>query len=438
MADLFAGMFSDLPRGAQAELFVDRVRTTEGRFMNSEFEGTRESAHERHTVRLIHDGRMSIASTTKPGGDPELLATAVEAAKHGTPVDHDLPGPAGFHPIELVSQQTKETGVERMIEVADDLASALLAHDRRIRAMSVAGRREIEVLLGNSRGFRGAYTKTIWYTGLGGQLIQGDDMLYHGEERVQIDPGVDYGALKQEVIDLFVQGQDVVPFAPGSHPVIFAPSQVGFLMTPFLASLNGKAFARGISPLLERMDEQLVDPRVTIVDDGTLPRTPTSAPFDREGVVTRRNVLVEAGVPRQLLLDLQTAKELGRESTGNGTLGGPAAHRVLLEPGDTPLAEMVRGIDRGLVIYGSMGAWAGNPYSGNVSGTISVGLCIEGGEIRGRVKNCMFSVNVFEHFRDNLLALSSETKDLSGGAPGQGGATFPYVLLGDVVVSAQR
>jgi predicted Zn-dependent protease len=55
------------------------------------------------------------------------------------------------------------------------------------------------------------------------------------------------------------------------------------------------------------MGQQLVDPRVTIVDDGTLPRETSSVPFDREGVPTRRNVLVDKGVASELLLDLQTA-----------------------------------------------------------------------------------------------------------------------------------
>jgi len=431
-----AGLFDNLPRGAQAELFVRRVRKASVRFANSQFEGTQESVHEVHTLRLIRDGRMSIASTTKPGSDEELLAVALETVKYGNPVRHDMPGPRTFPEIALVSQDTRGTDLRTMIDVSDDLASALLAHDRRIRVMSGVEREEIEVSLSNSNGFAGSYGKTVWDAGLGGQLIQGDDMLFHGESQARVDPGVDYGMLKREVIEIFEQAKNVVSFPAGTYPVIFAPSQVSFLMWPLLACLNGKAFARGISPLKEQMGRQLLDQRVTIVDDGTLPWTVSSAPFDREGVATRRNVLVDAGVPRNLLLDLQTAQELGMEPTGNGTAGGPAVHRVLLAPGDAPLTGLIAGIDRGLIIHGSMGAWAGNPYGGNVSGTISLGLSIEGGKIAGRVKNCMFSVNVFRHLRERLLALSAETKEMSGGGSGQGGATLPYVLLGDVVISS--
>ncbi len=51
---------------------------------------------------------------------------------------------------------------------------------------------------------------------------------------------------------------------------------------------------------------------------------------------------------------------------------------------------------------------AGNPYGGQVSGDISLGYKIEKGQIVGRIKDAMFSVNVFTDLRDNLVALSSD------------------------------
>ncbi|MDP2872851.1 MAG: TldD/PmbA family protein [Bacillota bacterium] len=432
-----ADLFESLPTGVQAELRVSKVHTAGVRFANSEFEGTRETLHEVSALRVVKDGRMSLAASTKPGSDRELLDAALEAAKYGTPVPEgfSFPGPAGIPQISLVSEETRAAGLAQMIAVGEDLTSAMLAHDRRLRVMAAAERDEIEVSLRNTAGFSGSYAKTVWSSGVGCQLVQGEDFLFFGESRTRVDPHEDYDGLKREVIQVFDWARETAPFAAGAYPVIFAPSEVSYLMAPFLACLNGKAFARGVSPLRERMGQQLLDPRITLVDDGTLADVPASAPFDREGVPTRRNVLVEAGVPRTLLLDLQTAAELKLEPTGNGRGSGPGPNHVLLQPGDTALDDMIRGIELGLIIYGSMGAWAGNPYGGNVSGTISLGLRIEKGRIAGRVKNCMFSVNAFEHFRDRVLALSRETKQLGGGGVGGGAATYPYVLLDGVVVS---
>jgi predicted Zn-dependent protease len=98
-------------------------------------------------------------------------------------------------------------------------------------------------------------------------------------------------------------------------------------------------------------------------------------------VPTRRNVLVDKDVESQLVLDLQTAKELGKESTGSGTGAGLSAHRAIVIPGSLHSDGLIKAIDRGLIVFGSMGAWTGNPHSGVVSGTVSVGLLVGHGAI---------------------------------------------------------
>lgn len=431
-----ADIFGKLPAGVQGELYARTLRTTEVRFSNSEFDRTSNGVNRSAVLRVIADGRMSIATSTRQGDDDTLLANAVETVKYGTPVDFDFPGKAPLSDISLSDRRVEEIGLERMIEISDDLLQTLVRYDPRIKVFGGIERNVYEVSLENSSGFQGSYRKATWNAALGGQLIQGDDFLWLGEGIAAATPDLDYSGLKRFIIQQFEWSKNVVPFEAGAYPVIFAPEQVSFLTTPFLACLNGKAFTRGISPWKEKLGEQLLDPRVTLVDDGTLPYSVTSAPFDREGVPTRRNALIERGVISQLVLDLQTAKELGRASTGNGTLVGPQLHRALLLPGTAGHEELIRGIDRGLLIFGSMGAWTGNPYSGNVSGTVSIGLLIEHGQIAGRVKNCMFTVNVFDAFRDRLIGLSSDTRDVFGGM-GAPGATYPYVALGDVMISTK-
>jgi predicted Zn-dependent protease len=97
-----------------------------------------------------------------------------------------------------------------------------------------------EEMLENSNGFRGSYRKTAWHALLGGQLIRGDDFLWLGEGRSSWTTDVDCEDLKKEVLQQFDWAKDIVGFEPGAYPVIFAPSQVGFLMAPFLACLNGQ------------------------------------------------------------------------------------------------------------------------------------------------------------------------------------------------------
>jgi PmbA protein len=78
-----------------------------------------------------------------------------------------------------------------------------------------------------------------------------------------------------------------------------------------------------------------------------------------------------------------------------------------------------------------MGAWAGNPYGGQVTGNIALGYLVEDGQPVGRVKDCMYSLNVFEALKNNLAALSRESKCM-------GSMFLPYALLKGISISAKK
>ncbi|WP_371364546.1 hypothetical protein SRRS_52180 [Sporomusa rhizae] len=427
-----------LPQKVQGELYTQTVRTQEVKFTDSQLEILKQSEHCCTTMRVIKAGRLSIAVSSKPGSEAAVLANALETVTFGIPVTFDFPGNSTLPVIPERGESGGLFGLEQMLVLAKELKQAVCDYDARIAAEVVIRRTETEASLVNSAGFNNRYQKTVWEAILGGQLIQGDDFLGVTIPLAATSPQLDYVGLKQEVTQQFAWSKQIVPFAPGSYPVIFAPAQVGFLTAPFLACLNGKAIVNKISPWKDKLGEKLLDSRVTLIDDGTLPLSVAGKPFDRDGIPTRRNVLIEQGAVNQFLLDCQSAQELGRDSTGNSTADGPAAHHVLLAPGELSVGELIRNIDTGLLILESMGAWSGNSYSGNVSGNISLGLKIEKGNIVGRVKNCMFSLNAFEHFRDHLIAFSRETKDVGGRGPLDSSATtYPYAVLGNVCITAE-
>lgn len=424
-------IFAALPAGVQGEVFTVRRRTTQARFANSQFEETTHSTNTRTTLRVIGGGRLSASSSGKPGSGAELVENCLETVRYGTRVNYEFPGPAELPSVELYDETVTRVELPAMVALAEELNAAVVACDPRIRAMASVRREVTEVTLANTRGFSGSYQKTGWSVHLGGRLIQGEDMLWIGDGESSCTHRTDYSELQANVTERFRRARATAGFAAGSYPVIFAPAEVGFLLRPLVACLDGKAVARGISPWRERLGQQLLDPRLNVIDDGTLPWHPTSAPFDREGTPTRRNVLIAGGVPSQLLLDLESAHELGLQPSGNGgPAGNPAPHHLSLTPGSEPLADLIANIKCGLIVYGSMGAWTGNPYSGMVSGTVALGLKIEDGALAGRVKNCMFSLNAFEHLRHNLIGISAEVK--TGNQ-----ATFPYVAVDSVVISTR-
>ena len=96
-----------------------------------------------------------------------------------------------------------------------------------------------------------------------------------------------------------------------------AASFVGFIG----GMLSADAVQRGRSLFAGREGDEVADPALELVDDGTDPEGPASAPFDGEGSPTRRTPLVEDGRLLTFLFDARTAPRGERETTASAARG---------------------------------------------------------------------------------------------------------------------
>ena len=125
------------------------------------------------------------------------------------------------------------------------------------------------------------------------------------------------------------------------------------------------------------MGEKLFDSKISVIDDATVDGRFDSAPYDAEGVAHRRNAFIENGVLKGFYYDLKTAAQSGVESTGNGSRGlfgppNPAPTNLMIGAGETQLADMIAGIDEGLLIEDVLGLGQGNIISGAFSNPVSL------------------------------------------------------------------
>jgi PmbA protein len=215
-------------------------------------------------------------------------------------------------------------------------------------------------------------------------------------------------------------------------PVLFSPPGTLALVLPILDGLNGKNVYRGISPMAGQVGEALFDQKLTLVDDPTLDGRPGSSSHDDEGVPRQRRALIEGGVLHSFIYDLKTAAQAGVDPTGHGARGlfgppSPSFSNLILEAGETPLTEIIAGIDKGLLVEDVLGLGQGNIISGDFSNNLSLAFKIEGGEIAGRVKDVSIAGNVYQVLR-NIEALSQEAAWV------QSGLRAPYILLPELNV----
>ena len=221
----------------------------------------------------------------------------------------------------------------------------------------------------------------------------------------------------------------------GKMPVLFAPTGALVLALPMMQALNGKSVYTGISPMAGKVGQTLFDAKITIEDDATIDGKFASAAYDDEGVAHRRNTLIVDGVLQGFLYDLKTAAQSGVESTGNGSRGlfnppSPSPSNLVFGAGQTPLADMIAGIDEGLLVEDVLGLGQGNIISGAFSNSASLAFKIEKGEIVGRVKDVSIAGNVYE-LLPNITAVSQESEWIYQAL------SMPYILLDDMNVVAK-
>jgi PmbA protein len=189
-------------------------------------------------------------------------------------------------------------------------------------------------------------------------------------------------------------------------PVVYDPRVSSSLVRHFSGAINGSAVARGTSFLKDRLGQAVFPRGVQIVDDPHRRRGHRSAPFDGEGVATAKRVVVADGVLQTWLMDLASARQLKRATTGHARRGvsgppGPAPSNFHLLPGAATPQELIADISSGFYVTELLGMGV-NGVTGDYSRG-AAGFWIERGELAFPVHEVTVAGNLKDMFR-NLQA----------------------------------
>jgi PmbA protein len=202
-------------------------------------------------------------------------------------------------------------------------------------------------------------------------------------------------------------------------PVVYDPRVAVGIVGHLIGAISGTSVARGTSFLKDRLNEKIFSGAITIVDDPHRPRGMRTAPFDGEGLATRRRALIENGVLTTWLLDLRSARQLGLSSTGHAARGtggppGPAPSNLHLEPGTETPEALISQIENGFYVTDLMGHGV-NGVTGDYSRGAS-GFWIENGEIAWPVNEVTVAGNLKDMFL-NITAANDLVFRGSSNAP---------------------
>ena len=151
-------------------------------------------------------------------------------------------------------------------------------------------------------------------------------------------------------------------------------------------SLEATGVAYGRSQFAGKLGQVIASPKVTAIDDGTIPNAWGSINIDDEGTPARKNVLIEKGVLKSYMIDKFNGRRMGMESTGNARRQSYAytptsrMTNTYIAPGEDKNEDIIASMEYGLYAK-DMGGGSVNPVTGEFNFSVNEGYIVRNGKI---------------------------------------------------------
>jgi PmbA protein len=394
-----------------AEVLVQAGAELSVKVRKGETELVHEAASKALGLRVFRDHRAALTYTSdlSPAALERFVADTVELARLSEPDElNELPDPKDLAreipELDLFDPATPGVDAGEALERCRRGETAALEYSEKVTNSEgatysrVTGASALATTDGFSGGYAGSYQSLVvepicddadgkkrnghWWTA--------DRFL----DRLEPPEAVGKKAAELTVRKLGAQKIDTGPL-----PIVFDPEAGRALVRLLFSVISGGAIYRKSSYLMGREGSEVASSLVSIVDDPLIRRGPGSRPYDGEGLPARKNPVVDRGVLKTYLCDTYSARKLGRKSNGCAGRGvGGAPHvttsNFLVQSGQTPAAEIVKQVKRGLFVTEMMG-FGFNAVTGDFSRGAG-GFLIENGELTQPVTEVTISANLDE------------------------------------------
>jgi len=357
------------------------------------------------TLRVfVEDRKATLATSDLSGaGLQRFVREAVEAARHvavdpyaGLPASNGPTGDAAS--LEIFTRDVGERSGEAKIDDALGLESLARAYDARIvnSAGSHVADAVATIALVNSGGFHGTYRATQ-ATRESGPIAQDGT-----NKRVAHYGSAARGYALLEPVDSIARtaARRAVAMCGARKPatlrcpVVLERDVAAHVLSDIFGATSAANVAIGNSFLFGKTGNKVGSGLVTIVDDGRLSGGLGSAPFDAEGVPTRRTVVFRDGVLETFLYDTYYGRKLGAASTGNASSGGVGPTNFYLQAGTQTPEALIASTPLGVLVVDTIGF-----SHESVTGTYSRGargFMIENGELSYPIDEFTIAGNLVE------------------------------------------
>lgn len=403
--------------GAEVEIYMQQNRGLQVRAFHGQVEDLRYSHGRGLGIRVIEGGKLGYAYTTECDwqGARQAAEEAIHNCRFSEPDEHNaIPEPEEIigDDLDIYHPQVLEWEASRKLEMALELERLTLASDPRITKVEAAVYSDgaNEIMLVNSKGFRGSYLTSECYC----------YVFPIAEEKGEAQTGFAFDvSVKPEDLDLERVAREASEMALSllgakSHPsfrtVVVLDNMVAAEFVGFLAAaLNAEAVLKGRSFLVGKEGEQVAGGLVNVVDDGLMRGGLGTRPFDDEGFPSLRKDLIRVGNLIGFLHNSYTASRAGVRSTGNASRSSfrepprVGATNIYLVPVKGKKEDIIRQVGEGVFVNQLIGVHAGaNPVTGEIS-LGATGRRIRGGELGEPLREITLAGNALDLLKQVVL-----------------------------------
>ncbi|MDR0612035.1 MAG: TldD/PmbA family protein [Dysgonamonadaceae bacterium] len=326
------------------------------------------------TIRLYVDEKYSSFSTNRLERKEmeKFIANGIETTRYLAKDEfRKLPDPSRLYKgdgkgLELSDKSIDSISVDEKLALIRNNVNEVYKTDERLISVSASysdGTGSSWHIASN--GFEGE-TETTWFSLSAETSMKGD-----GDARPEsywYDSTIDWDKLQKQGIGktayertLRKLGQEKIE--SGVFPMIVDNLSAGRLLSPVISAMYGNSIQQKSSFLIDKLGQQIISDKITIVDDPHIKNARGARWFDEEGVATRKAGIIKNGVLDMYFIDTYYSGKLNMEPT----IQSPSI--LTLNLGDRNFDQILASIDKGIWVTGFNG---GN--SNSTTGDFSFGI----------------------------------------------------------------
>lgn len=349
------------------------------------------------SIHLFVDGRYGSFSTNRLNKNEleRFIRNGIESTRYlAADVCRKLPDATRYYQgdkpdLQQLDPRFDSLAPDDKVAIALQTAGEVYGKDKRVISVNTSYSDGVDYkYMVCSNGFEGEGAST-WYS-----LSASVSMKGEGETRPSsywYDSSLFFDKLArkgigQKAYERTIRKLGQKKIASGKYTMVVDPLNASQLLSPLIQALYGSALQQRNSFLLDKLNRQVTNEKVTLWDEPHLTGAAGARYFDSEGVATERRPVFENGMLKTYFIDTYNGLKMNMAPT----ISNPSL--LVMQPGNKNNDELIAGLSKGILVTGFNGGNC-NSSTGDFSYGIE-GFLVENGMLTQPVSEMNITGNM--------------------------------------------